>query len=148
MRVYWPVLAEIEAEAPQAPASPRGAGETVLVVDDDAAVRQSAARILSGGGYEVLEAGSAEEALLVCDESTSVDALLTDIVLHDMPGGELAKRLCAEREELTVVYMTGYGDRGKTHFMEGPRVEKPFSGHALLCAVGHALRGEQEGGCA
>jgi two-component system, cell cycle sensor histidine kinase and response regulator CckA len=147
VRIYWPVLGSDEDE-PEAVDTPRGAGETILVVDDDEAVRQSAVRILTGGGYAALEAASAEEALVLCDESTAIHALLADVVIHDVLGGELAEQLRARRGDLKVVYMSGYGDRGDGRGAELPRVEKPFSTKTLLSAVGSALRGETKGGAA
>ena len=65
----------------------------IMVVDDEDGVREVARRILSRGGYDVIAARGGEEALsLITDDGHEIDLLLTDIVLHDMTGGELAKR--------------------------------------------------------
>jgi signal transduction histidine kinase/CheY-like chemotaxis protein len=123
--IDWPVGARPE------PAARPGAGQTVLVVENDDPIRESALRILADGGYRVLSASRAEEALTICEESTSIELLLTDIVIPDMSGQELADRL----DHLPVLYMSGYGQRR----VDAKLVEKPFSAERLLRAVADAI---------
>jgi PAS domain S-box-containing protein len=90
------------------PASmPRG-HETVLLVEDEAGVRQYCALLLRELGYTVLEAGDALSALRVLDEHPGIDLLLTDVGLPVMNGGELAKRAQAKRPGLAVLFASGY----------------------------------------
>jgi CheY-like chemotaxis protein len=112
-------------------------------VDDEPAVRESAVRILENGGYSVLSAASAGDALLICEETTAIDALVTDLVIHDMPGDELVERIEASGRDLSVVFISGYGDRGEAYQTNHPRVEKPFTAYTLLRVVGDSLAGEQ-----
>ncbi|WIG55360.1 MAG: Sensory box histidine kinase/response regulator [Rhodanobacteraceae bacterium] len=88
-------------------AMPRG-HETVLLVEDEAGVRQYCAALLRELGYTVLEAGDALGALRVLDEHPGVDLLLTDVGLPVMNGGELAKRAQAKRPGLAVLFASGY----------------------------------------
>ena len=81
--------------------------ETILVVDDESAVRTVAARILRGAGYTVLEAGGGEEALLLAS-AHDVSLLLTDTVMPHMSGAALADRMRQRKPALPVVYMSGY----------------------------------------
>jgi signal transduction histidine kinase len=127
--IDWPVGAR--QETPTLP----GAGQTVLVVENDDPVRESALRILADGGYEVISASGAAEALLICEERTSIDLLLTDIVIPDMSGQELAQRV----GHLPVLYMSGYGQRHVEPSTGDKLVEKPFSAERLLGAVADAL---------
>jgi CheY-like chemotaxis protein len=92
------------AETPAADARPR---ETVLLVDDDAGVRNLVARHLRRLGYVVREAGSGEEAALLYGDG--VDLLLTDHTMPNMSGMELAQQLRERDADLPIVFMSGYG---------------------------------------
>jgi CheY-like chemotaxis protein len=82
---------------------------TVLLVEDEDAVRSLVARILRRVGYRVLEAGGAEEAIRVAARHQGpLDALVTDVVMPDMGGWELARTLAAVRPSLKVLLMSGY----------------------------------------
>ena len=85
-------------------------GETVLLVEDELAVRALAARVLRQRGYIVLEAADGEQALQVFQEHTGTDIalLLTDVVMPQMTGDELARQLLALRPDLKVLFMSGY----------------------------------------
>jgi two-component system, cell cycle sensor histidine kinase and response regulator CckA len=145
--IHLPRLEQAEASRvhePETVAMP-GGSETILVVEDEPAVRTLAVRILSTRGYRVLAAPSGAAALEMWPEhSAVVDLLLTDLV---MPGGvsgpQLAERLRAEKPELTVIYMSGYaGDtagRG-LDLREGVNfLQKPFSPSQLVQAVRQSL---------
>jgi PAS domain S-box-containing protein len=112
-------------------------GETILVVEDEAAVRRLTCRILAREGYTVLEAPDGPRALDTWDaHAGEIDLLLTDVVMPGMSGKELAERLGIEP-----VFMSGYTDDVMLrHGMEGLRLgQKPFDAQTLLGAVRSAL---------
>jgi two-component system, cell cycle sensor histidine kinase and response regulator CckA len=108
---------------------------TVLVVEDERALRLMTVEILERNGYAVLEAGDGEAALDVSNEHDGViDILLTDVVMPRMQGTELADAIRLRRPEIVIIYMTGYA---KEAFRErGVRpvalVEKPVTEQHLL----------------
>jgi len=94
-----------------APEDPRGGTETVLVAEDEAAVRTLARRALQRFGYRVLVAGNGQEALaLVRESGDPIDLLLTDVVMPEMGGRELAEHLVRERPATRVLFTSGYTD--------------------------------------
>jgi CheY-like chemotaxis protein len=107
--VYFPRAdaAEIVVEAPS-PLRPRVGTETVLVVEDVAALRGLVRRMLERHGYTVLVAESAEEALGVFEQNASIDVVLTDAVMPGASGPELIGQLMHRRPDLRVVFMSGY----------------------------------------
>jgi two-component system cell cycle sensor histidine kinase/response regulator CckA len=142
--VWLPAGAAGDVEAPtlEEAGPSHGGGETVLIVEDAPAVRVLASRMLQNGGYEVLEAGSGDEALRLAAEHAP-DVLLTDVVMPGMSGGDLADALRRVMPELPVVFMSGYSDDVVIrHGMLERRVafvEKPFTHATLLQAVREAL---------
>jgi hypothetical protein len=120
-----------------------GRGETILLVEDEEAVREITRRILLRNGYTVVPARAAEEALRACaSRERPIDLLLTDVVMPDMPGTELAERALATRPGLRVLYMSGYSasttippGNGKYGF-----VPKPFTPEQLLGSVQELLQ--------
>jgi CheY-like chemotaxis protein len=138
-------------ESPQprwhtAPVGPADGTETVLVAEDEAAVRGVARQALSRHGYTVLEAPSAEAALDVASRhSGKIDLLLTDVVMPGMSGRDLARRLADARPGLRVIYMSGYTEDTITrHGILEPGlvyVQKPFSPEALARRVREVLDG-------
>ena len=121
--------------------------ETVLLVEDEEAVRSVTRRILVAAGYEVITAGSGGEALQVwADHQDRVSLLLTDVVMPGMNGRELADRLVALRASLKVLYMSGYTDDAIVHrgvLDPGTQfIGKPFSSDALLARVRSALHSD------
>jgi PAS domain S-box-containing protein len=119
------------------------AGGTVLVTEDEDAVREMAARILRRGGYEVLMAAGGDEALAVlADPDRRVDLLLTDVVMPGMSGKELAERAATVRPALPTLFMSGYSQEFVGHRILDPGVwlvEKPFTADALLVRVSEVL---------
>ncbi len=111
--------------------------ETILLVEDEAAVRMSARRLLERHGYTVVEARHGVEALeLVEDPDNQFDLVLTDVVMPEMGGRELVERLRARQPSLKVLFMSGYTER--TILVDGTMppgtgfVEKPFTVEQLI----------------
>jgi signal transduction histidine kinase len=113
--------------------------ETILVVEDEPAVLDLARRMLELEGYAVVTASSGAEALRLCEELTSIDVLLTDIVMPGLNGRELASTLCERIPGLRVVLMSGYTQDSEP--LDGllaagaAFVEKPFTARALVSEV-------------
>jgi two-component system, cell cycle sensor histidine kinase and response regulator CckA len=116
-KIYLP---RIHAAADAIPArvvafTPTG-HERILLVEDDSKVRTIAARALRGFGYRVTEAAHGEEALrLFADHVDEIDLLITDVVMPQMGGRELAERMVAARPDLKVLYTSGYTQSGIVH---------------------------------
>jgi PAS domain S-box-containing protein len=139
--VLFPACESRPPERPRRvePAGPPAGGETILVVEDEDAVRRLTCRILSRQGYRVLEAPDGRHALSTWDRhGAEIDLLLTDVVMPGMSGKELAEEIGIEP-----VFMSGYTDDVVLrHGVEGLRlVEKPFDAETLLSAVRSALDG-------
>lgn len=140
-KLYLPATESSVASPAESDFEPRrGHGETILLVEDEPAVRELTRRILSRHGYAVLEAQGPLEALETFEgHEGEVDLLLTDVVMPQMSGSELAQRISASQPEVNVLYMSGYTDdfvarQGVAD--DGVRLlEKPFSSDQLLVAV-------------
>jgi two-component system, cell cycle sensor histidine kinase and response regulator CckA len=143
--IYLPAVEE-EAEEPEArtdAATPHG-DETILLIEDDAALRRVALRILEKHGFNVLEAANGGEALLLCESFQGpIDLVLTDVVMPGMGGRECFERLTTLRGDLQVLYMSGYTEDAIAHrgvLNEGTRLlQKPFTVKELLGAIRQAL---------
>ncbi|UCF20552.1 MAG: response regulator [Gemmatimonadota bacterium] len=119
-------------------------GETALLVEDDDGVRAVVRRTLQSSGYTVLEARNAAQAERMAREHDGpIDFLVTDLVMPDMSGRELASRIAAYRPLLRVLYMSGYSDNAVLgEGMLTPEMEflaKPFSQDKLLQKVRRIL---------
>ncbi|HKU62843.1 MAG TPA: PAS domain S-box protein [Gemmatimonadales bacterium] len=145
-KVYLPVLHVAPAEpTPIArPAAPRGGSETVLVVEDEDVVRAMACRGLREHGYTVLEARNGAEAIaLVEGRLASIDLVVSDVVMPEVGGRELAARLARLDPALPVLYMSGY--TGEDVVQRGlmdpgaPFQQKPFSPDGLARTVRELL---------
>jgi two-component system, cell cycle sensor histidine kinase and response regulator CckA len=136
-----------QASLPVEPAtdSPvRHGEETILLVEDEDALREVTRRILTGAGYRVILAENGVDALRVVDEHEGqIDLLLSDVIMPQMPGPQLAKQLLARQPSLRVLLMSGFAqpilDSGG-HLDAGMEfIEKPFSGPGLLAKVAQTL---------
>jgi nitrogen-specific signal transduction histidine kinase len=162
--VYLPVAVPRRAPATEAPAhagagtsttGPRATTTTVLLAEDDHAVRRVAARILRNAGYRVLEAGDGRSALALWRaHATEVDALVADVRMPQLRGDDLAAAVLAEAPHLPVVLMTGFAEEPTAlgaapappapsgGSATGPAVRllaKPFAAAELLGRLGDAL---------
>jgi two-component system, cell cycle sensor histidine kinase and response regulator CckA len=121
----------------------RSSGNAVLVVDDDAGVLRLTARILRLEGYRVLEAGSGTEALRILDSEPDVRLVLTDVVMPEMHGLDLATRIMEREQGPRVVLMTGHGaelsGRLERRDPAVPLLLKPFTSQQLVKTVRKAL---------
>jgi signal transduction histidine kinase len=123
---------------------PRGA-ETILVVEDEAGVRDLAGEFLRAAGYKVLEAHDGEDALeVVARYSGRIDLLLTDMVMPRMSGKKLAEHLRLTRPGLKVVLMSGYAQfnaEGAEPSPDPMMISKPFSMTSLVEKMDEVLHG-------
>jgi DNA-binding response OmpR family regulator len=116
-----------------------GSRETILLVEDEPAVRQLFAQALSRAGYHVFEACNGEEAVKVFDQQGgSIDLLLTDMRMPYMGGAELAHELRARRATLKLLCISGYPGTLSGE-LPGDFLAKPFSRDDLLNKVREVL---------
>ncbi|HEY7783757.1 MAG TPA: response regulator [Pyrinomonadaceae bacterium] len=141
-KVYLPRVEEgAQYYREQEPAAevPRGT-ETILLVEDAEMVRNLTREVLENCGYDVIEASNGKRALSICKNRTEpIDLLLTDVVMPEMSGRELADRLVGLHPEMQVLYMSGYTQDAIVHrgtLDEGTNfIQKPFSPDALARKV-------------
>jgi two-component system cell cycle sensor histidine kinase/response regulator CckA len=145
-KVYLPRVAEqVEAkpERLELPAAGQGS-ETILLVEDEEAVRELASRILSAKGYSVVAATSAREAeKFAAKNAGEIHLLLTDIIMPGTSGRELARRITAKHPRTRVLYMSGYTDNvlAQGGVLEAGLsfLQKPFTPGALVQKVREVL---------
>jgi signal transduction histidine kinase/DNA-binding response OmpR family regulator len=149
-KVYLPRVDAPAAEARRRPTSVTEAGsETVLLAEDEDAVRRLAERVLRSAGYRVLPASTGGDALILFERhGAEIDMLLTDVVMPQMSGRELAERLTKLHPKLKVLYMSGYTDNAIVHhgvLDPGTRfIGKPFSAVELARKVREVLDGDSK----
>ena len=145
--VYLPIIAvadRIERRAePRAEQAMVASGATILVVDDEAAVRAIAARILARNGFRVLQAGEGAAALEVIEQHGVPQLVLTDLMMPGVGGGELARQLKERWPALPVLFMSGYSieelHRQGAIGVNGDLIQKPFTPAGLVATVAAAL---------
>jgi CheY-like chemotaxis protein len=122
----------------------------ILLVEDEAAVREVTREVLLHAGYRVLESGNARDALQLASEHAEyIDLLLTDVVMPEMNGAELASQLQELRPGLVTVFMSGYAESDlarRINRSSAIHIQKPFTVHQLLSRVSEALPAPS-GGC-
>lgn len=115
------------------------AQETILLVEDEPAVRQLFATALQRAGYKVFEARNGEEAVKLFDQhSSDIDLLLTDMRMPYMGGAELAKELRGRKNDLKLICISGYPGAGSTE-VATDFLAKPFSRDEMLRKVRDVL---------
>ncbi len=125
-----------------------GHGETVLMVEDDAAVLLAALRVLRANGYVVVARSNAADALVLLRErARRIDVLVTDVVLSDTSGVQLGRQALALRPELCILYLSGYSQEvvARQGAMEPGTIllQKPFTRAHLLAAMHQTITGER-----
>jgi CheY-like chemotaxis protein len=143
--ICFPRAADLVVAAPakRSPRRPRGT-ETILLVEDDEAVRRLTKKLLRQAGYNVLEAKNSQDATELCEQHPAmIHLLLTDVVMPGISGWKLAAEVRQRRPAIKVLYMSGYADGAK--FDNGDRdasaafLEKPITPDALARKVKEAL---------
>jgi two-component system, cell cycle sensor histidine kinase and response regulator CckA len=145
-KIYLPQVDDAvgtEQAKPQDDSIP-GGSETVLLVEDEEVVRGLAQRILKDAGYRVITANGGEEAITWCANNTeTIHLLLTDVVMPDTSGKELAERLSSLRPQTKVLFMSGYTDEAIVHHgvldSNVEFIQKPFTPTALSRKVRQVL---------
>jgi len=121
----------------------------ILLVEDESMVREVTRQVLQHAGYRVLESSNAKDALQVAKKHAGqIDLLLTDVVMPEMNGADLASRLLQMQPELVTVFMSGYAENDITQKINrsaAMHIQKPFTISVLLSRVAEALRGGAQG---
>ncbi len=145
-KIYLPISAKlkIETDIEKVKVNDLRGSETILIVEDDQIVRDLAQIILKRHGYKIISAESGPQALeCLASHAASVDMLLTDVVMPDMNGRELFKRVSEIYPNMKVLYMSGYTDNVIVHrgiLEEGIFfLQKPFSAQLLTTKVREVL---------
>jgi len=145
-KAYFPSVEEraVQPKGTEAPSGTfEGRGETILVVEDERAVRELVERVLTRAGYKVKACSGAGEAMAVCQESgETIDLLLSDVVMPDMPGTDLAD-IIRSSGKIKTLFMSGYAENVIVHrgiLDEWVRfINKPFTSEELLRKVREVL---------
>jgi two-component system, cell cycle sensor histidine kinase and response regulator CckA len=133
-KIYLPTVEQQadEIPAPKPVAKSLGGFETVLLVEDEAALRQPAREFLSSKGYTVIEATDGDDALRIAKNYTGrIDLMITDVIMPHMGGAQLAETLAEKRPQMKVLFVSGYAEN--TILGHGPIdvmtqfLQKPFS---------------------
>ena len=151
--IMLPVTAEAATASPPpgpVPHQRTPSGETVLVVEDEEALREVTERIFSRNGYRVITAANGREAVRVArDHPGEIHLLITDVVMPHMLGKEVAERVREIKPEIQVLFMSGYAQTVLTSQgridPDVALVEKPFSQADLLAKAGQVLNGKFRG---
>jgi two-component system, cell cycle sensor histidine kinase and response regulator CckA len=150
-KIYLPSTeAEIKRpEERQAPAGSLEGRETILMVEDDEALRHLTRRMLKGYGYRVIMASNGKEAIRRSeDHKDAMNLLLTDVVMPGMSGGDLVHRLREKFPELKALYMSGYTHNVIAHHGVLEKhvhlIQKPFTGKDLAKKVREVLDRRQD----
>jgi two-component system cell cycle sensor histidine kinase/response regulator CckA len=125
------------------PNPPASKPPVILLVEDESMVREITGQVLAHAGYSVLESSNAKEALQIATSHEGpIDLLLTDIVMPEMNGADLAQRMLARQPDLVTVFMSGYAEHDvlkKAKFGSAVHIQKPFTIDVLLTRVSQAL---------
>ena len=141
LSLWLPATEDEEAlQLPVATIEEPGRGETVLLVEDDEALRALVRRILANGGYQVLEARDGTDGLAIAQQHQGpIAVLLTDVIMPHLSGVELASQVKAAHPEVRVLYMTAHSEQDAGVSGLSPLLAKPFTATALLSRVRRLL---------
>lgn len=140
-KIFFPCAASKEvAQSPLLVAPAVGGSETILLVEDEAALREITQEYLQSKGYNVLAANNGMQALEVCrSHPGAISLLLTDIIMPGIAGPAMVEAALKMRPDLQVIYVSGYSDRGVSEEELGPRaafLRKPYG----LAELGQKIR--------
>ena len=125
---------------------PRGAGETVLVVEDEQTVRDLIVEVLHDLGYKTLQAGDGPSGLRVLQSSVQIDLLVSDVGLPGLNGRQLADQARETRPDLKVLFITGYAESAATPsgFLDPgmAMITKPFAVDTLMSRIRDMIEGD------
>jgi CheY-like chemotaxis protein len=144
-KIYFPRVEDNESVLEsESEAESQGGAETILLVEDEAVLRELTATLLETGGYKVLQAENAAAALtLVQASAEEIDLVITDVIMPTMSGVELCARLRELRPAIRLLYISGYAGDQLDHYRqfasEITLLEKPFSKRSLLKKVRSVL---------
>ena len=144
VNLYLPSATHLTGgEVPTAPASPRGRGQRVLLVEDDAAVRLLVREVLEELGYDTVDAAEADAAIRLLASPMSIDLMISDVGLPGINGRQLAEIARQHRAQLPVLFITGYAKNAaiRSSFLgtNMDMITKPFSMSDLANKVGEML---------
>src|SRR5579871_1409688 len=139
-KIYFPLSEEQPIESPEPPKKSAVHKGTILLVEDQAAIRLLAEDVLAEAGHRVLAATNGRAALeLLAATNPQIDLLITDVVMPEMSGPALAEHLTRTRPEITVLYISGYTDHALLHrgtLEKGTAfLQKPFLPEVLIATV-------------
>jgi CheY-like chemotaxis protein/two-component sensor histidine kinase len=146
VRLYLPRSSRRLNAAPEGvmPPVPVGAGETVLLVEDDQSVRMLVIEVLAELGYKALPVADAPSALPIIESSQRIDLMISDIGLPGMSGTDLAQIARKERPDLNILFITGYAEAASNRETFKSRgmhlLTKPFSLEHLAMKIGDILK--------
>jgi two-component system, cell cycle sensor histidine kinase and response regulator CckA len=145
-QILFPAVDEAVTEVEPDKATPAGGkGETILLAEDEDALRESIAAYLMQHGYNVLAASNGDEALQLAEKHLGqIHLLLTDVVMPKLEGAELAIELAKVRPGISTLFMSGYTDRRLLEHLPQARkpavLQKPLNLHSLLEIIGDAMK--------
>ncbi len=118
--------------------------EVILVVDDELIIREVVRTVLEASGYRVIDAGTAKEALGILRNGTAVGLLISDVLMPEINGIELAEDARRLRPDMPILFVSGYWDRFE-HSADGFEcVQKPFAPAELVSKIRELLKGSNE----
>ena len=142
-KIYFPDVGTIEETSAviEEPEEEVEGSETILIVEDERVVRELVQEVLQAHGYTVLTAADGREAIAICTaRSDKIDLLLTDVMMPQMTGPELARQLKPQRPEMRIIFMSGYTDQVRVLFDSSAAfIQKPFRTKELVEKIRETL---------
>jgi len=145
VRVYLPLTSAqpLSLAAPESSSTSLRGSETILVTEDEYAIRNLLEKVLSEQGYRVITAADGADALdLVRQNEGEIDLVITDVVMPNLSGPEMVQRLQVDHPGMKVIFMSGYAKQGSLAAIEGDEaeiLEKPFSPQTIRTLVRKVL---------